>query len=182
MERLRSKSVASGFAVSRNAPIYYACPRTPDHTLVLSKTASPLPAVLYRTLRYGSGYAAKRRRWARFAADGSAPPLRETKMIHFPPSPRDNFQNYAGLRGQNAASQPYPAFSINNKPSTCGFNFAIGTMLASWRFSPVNRYSCDLVAFPSKPNSLTKRKKPDLRRRSGFQGSVKPNLHGQMTR
>lgn len=36
-------------------------------------------------------------------------------------------------------------------------------MVASWRFSPVNRYSCDLVAFPGKPNSLTKRKKPDLR-------------------
>ena len=55
-------------------------------------------------------------------------------------------------------------------------------MVASWRFSPVNRYSCDLVAFPDKPNSLTKRKKPDLRGRSGFQGSVKPNLRGQMTR
>lgn len=84
------------------------------------------------------------------------------KLIRFPPSPRDNFQNYAGLRGQNDASQPYPAFSRNNKPSTCGFNFAIGAMVASWRFSPVNRYSCDLVAFSSTPKSPAKSKKPDL--------------------
>ncbi len=160
--------MASGFAVSRNAPIYYACPRTPDHTLVLSKTASPLPAVLYRTLRYGSGYAAKRRRWARFAADGSAPPLRETKMIHFPPSPRDNFQNYAGLRGQNAASQPYPAFSRNNKPSTCGFIFTAVAMVARQRFSPVKRYSCFFVAFSNTPKSPAKRKKPDLRLEIGL--------------
>ena len=95
------------------------------------------------------------------------------KMIRFPPSPRDNFQNYAGLRGQDAASQPCPALSRSNKPSTCGFNFTIGTMVASWRFSPVNRYSCDLVAFPSKPNSLTKRKKPDLRMEIGLIGLSK---------
>lgn len=90
-------------------------------------------------------------------------PLRKTKMIHFPPSPRDNFQNYAGLRGQNDTSQPYPEFSRNNKPSTCGFNFVIDTMVASWRFGPVNRYSCDLIAFPNTPKSTAKRKKPDLR-------------------
>lgn len=96
-------------------------------------------------------------------ADGIPPPLRETKMIHFPPSPRDNFQNYAGLRGPNDASQPYPAFSRNNKPSTCGFNFAIGAMVASWRFSPVNLYSCVFVAFSNTPKSPVKRKKPDLR-------------------
>ena len=81
----------------------------------------------------------------------------------FPPSPRDDFQNYAGLRGPNDASQPYPTFSRNNKPSTCGFNFAIGAMVASWRFSPVNRYSCVFVAFSSKPKSPAKCKKPDLR-------------------
>lgn len=46
MMRLGSKSMASGFAAPRNAPIYYACPRTPDHTIVFSETASPLPAVL----------------------------------------------------------------------------------------------------------------------------------------
>ena len=46
MMRLGSKSMASGFAAPRNAPIYYACPRTPDHTLIFSETASPLPAVL----------------------------------------------------------------------------------------------------------------------------------------
>lgn len=98
-----------------------------------------------------------------FAADGSVPPLRKTKMIHFSPSPRDIFQNYAGLRGENDSSQPYPAFSRNNKPSTCGFNFAIGAMVASWRFSPVNLYSCVFVAFSNTPKSLAIRKKPDLR-------------------
>lgn len=98
-----------------------------------------------------------------FAADGSVPPLRKTKMIHFSPSPRDIFQNYAGLRGENDSSQPYPAFSRNNKPSTCGFNFAIGAMVASWRFSPVNLYSCVFVAFSNTPKSPVKRKKPDLR-------------------
>jgi hypothetical protein len=84
------------------------------------------------------------------------------KSIRFPPPPRDNFQNYAGLQSQNDASQPYPVFSRNNKPSTCGFNFTIGAMVARQRFSPVNRYSCDLVAFSSKPKSPAKRKRPDL--------------------
>lgn len=65
-----------------------------------------------------------------FAADGSVPPLRKTKMIHFPPSPRDNFQNYAGLRGENDSSQPYPAFSRNNNPFTCGFIFTAVAMVA----------------------------------------------------
>lgn len=83
-----------------------------------------------------------------------------TKMICIPPSPRGHFQNYAGLRGQNDASQPYPAFLIFDKPSTCGFNFAIGAMVASWRFSPVNRYSCVFVAFSNTPKSPVKRKKP----------------------
>ena len=46
MMRLGSKSMASGFAAPRNVPIYYAYPWTPDHTLVFSETASPLPAVL----------------------------------------------------------------------------------------------------------------------------------------
>lgn len=85
------------------------------------------------------------------------------KLIRFPPSPRDNFQNYVGLRGKNDASQPYPAFSRKNMPSTCGFIFAAVAMVARQRFSPVNRYSCDLVAFSSKPKSPAKRKKPDLR-------------------
>ena len=91
------------------------------------------------------------------------PPLHETKMIRFPPSPRDHFQNYARLRGQNDVDQAYPAFSRNNRPSTCGFNFTIDDMVASWRFSPVDRYSCNLVAFFSKPKSTAKSKKPDLR-------------------
>ena len=94
-------------------------------------------------------------------ADGFAPPSRG-KMIRFPPSPRDHFQNYAGLRGQNGACQPYSAFSKYDKPSTCGFNFAIGSMVASRRFSPVNRYSCVFVAFSNTPKSPAKRKKPDL--------------------
>lgn len=86
-----------------------------------------------------------------------------TKMFRFPPSPRGRFQNDSGLRCKNGASLPYPAFSRNNKPSTCGFNFAIGAMVASWRFSPVNRYSCFFVAFSNTPKSPAKRKKPDLR-------------------
>ena len=31
--------MASGFATPRNAPIYYAYPRTPDHTLVFFKNS-----------------------------------------------------------------------------------------------------------------------------------------------
>lgn len=83
-----------------------------------------------------------------------------TKMFRFPPSPRGRFQNDSGLRCKNGASLPYPAFSRNNKPSTCGFNFTIGAMVASWRFSPVNRYSCVFVAFSNTPKSPAKRKKP----------------------
>ena len=160
MERLGSKSMASGFAAPRNAPIYYAYPGSLTTPLFFQKQRVRYLRFYYRTLRHGSGYAAKRRRWARFAADGPAAPLRRTKMIHFPPSPRDNFQNYAGLRGQNDTSQPYPGFSRNNEPSTCGFNFTIDAMVASWRFSPVNRYSFDLVAFSSNPNRLAKQKSP----------------------
>lgn len=103
------------------------------------------------------------------------------KVIRFPPSPRDNFQNYAGLRGQNDTNQPYPAFLRNNKPSTCSFNFAIGTMVASWRFSPVNRYSCDLVAFSNTPNPAKSKKARPPHRRSDFQDSVKPSLRSQTT-
>ena len=90
------------------------------------------------------------------------PALHETKMIRFLRPQGIIFQNYVGLRGQNGARQPYPAFSKYVKPSTCGFNFALGAMVASRRFSPVNRYSCDLVAFPNTPKSTAKRKKPDL--------------------
>lgn len=86
-----------------------------------------------------------------------------TKMIRIPPSPRGRFQNDGGLRCKNGVSQPYPAFSIFDKPSTCGFNFAIGAMVASWRFSPVKRYICVFVAFSNTPKSPAKRKKPDLR-------------------
>lgn len=86
-----------------------------------------------------------------------------TKIIRFPPSPRGRFQNDSGLRCKNGTSQPYPAFSRNNKPSTCGFNFAIGAMVARQRFSPVNLYSCVFVAFSNTPKSPVKRKKPDLR-------------------
>ena len=77
--------------------------------------------------------------------------------------PKGQFSKLRRITGPDAASQPYPAFSRNNKPSTCGFNIAIGTMLASWRFSPVNRYSCVFVAFSNTPKSPAKRKKPDLR-------------------
>ena len=85
------------------------------------------------------------------------------KMIRFPPSPRDNFQNYAGLRGPNDASQPYPAFSRNNKPSTCSFNFAIGAMVTSWRFGPVNRHSCvfcSIFQHAKKPRQTQKARPP----------------------
>lgn len=109
----------------------------------------------------------------RFVAGGIASPFLETKMIHFPPSPRGNFQNYAGLRGQNDVSQPYPAFSRNNKPSTCGFIFTAIAMFARQRFSPVNRYSCVFVAFSNTPKSPDKRKKPDLRMEIGLIGLSK---------
>lgn len=80
----------------------------------------------------------------------------------FPPSSRNHFQNYAGLRGKNGSSQPYSTFSKYDKPSTCGFKFTTSAMVASRRFSPVNRYSCDFVAFSNTPKSPAKRKKPDL--------------------
>ena len=110
-------------------------------------------------------------------------------MIRIPPSPRGRFQNDGGLRCKNGVSQPYPAFLIFGKPSTCGFIFAAVAMVARQRFSPVNRYSCVFVAFSNTPKSPAKRKKPRQtqkarppRWRSGFQGSVKPNLDSQTTR
>ena len=63
----------------------------------------------------------------------------QNKNNPFPPSPRDHFQNYAGLRGQNGASQPCPAIKQIDKASTCGFIIAVIAMVASRRFSPVNR-------------------------------------------
>ena len=95
-------------------------------------------------------------------ADGFALLSPGTKMDPFPPSSRNHFQNYAGLRDQNGACQPYSAFSKYDKPSTCGFRFATSAMVASRRFSPVNRYSCVFVAFSNTPKSPAKRKKPDL--------------------
>ena len=92
-------------------------------------------------------------------ADGFSPISPWTKMIRFPPSLRGHFQNHGGLRRKNAAGQPYPAFLIFCKPSTCGFIFAAVTMVARQRFSPVNRYSFDLVAFLNTPKSPAKRKK-----------------------
>ena len=54
--------MASGFAAPRNAPIYYAYPRTPDHTIVFSETASPLPALII--VLGGSGHCGARQRRA----------------------------------------------------------------------------------------------------------------------
>lgn len=87
----------------------------------------------------------------------------ETKMPRFPPSPRGHFQNYAGLRGQNGASQPYPAIKQIDKASTCSFDFTAVAIVANQRFNPVNRYSCIFVAFSNTSKSLSERKKPDLR-------------------
>ena len=96
-------------------------------------------------------------------ADGFVPLSPGTNMIRIPPSPRGRFQNDGGLRCKNGVSQPYPAFLIFGKPSTCGFIFAAVAMVARQRFSPVNRYSCVFVAFSNTPKSPAKRKKPDLR-------------------
>ncbi len=46
-------------------------------------------------------------------------------------------------------------------------------MVASWRFSPVNRYSCVFVAFSNMSKSPAKRKKPDLRMEIGLIGLSK---------
>ena len=94
-------------------------------------------------------------------ADGFAPPSREKNdPLSF--VLERLFQNYAGLRGQNGEGQPYPAFLVFGKPSTCGFIIAPAAMVASQRFSPVIRYSCVFVAFSNTPKSPAKRKKPDL--------------------
>ena len=95
-------------------------------------------------------------------ADGFTSLSRGAKLNRFPPSPRGHFQNYVGLRGQNGASQPYPTFLKFGKPSTCSFDFTAVAMVASQRFSPVNRYSFIFIAFSNTPKSPAKRKKPDL--------------------
>lgn len=86
-----------------------------------------------------------------------------TKMVRFPPSPRGHFQYYGGLRCKNGASQPYPAFLIFGKPSTCCFIFTAVAMMARRRFSPVKWCSFVFAAFSNTPKSPAKRKKPDLR-------------------
>ena len=96
-----------------------------------------------------------------------------TKMIRFPPPIRGHFQNYDGLRCKNGASQPYPAFLIFGKPSTCGFIFAAVAMVSRQRVSPVKRYRFVFIAFSSTPKSPAKRKTPDLRIEIGLIGFSK---------
>lgn len=67
---------------------------------------------------------------------------RETKMIRFPPFPRDQLEPLATkpahLLRLTRYPRPYPRFPENRRRSTCGFVFTFFAVVGDWRPKVVN--------------------------------------------